>query len=293
MNYKNFSGVFPYLVSPINPDGSIKETVLTDIVNHLIKCGVHGLTPLGSTGEFAYLTNLQRREIVRIVIKAAHGRVPVVAGVCHASTADASDQAREYEKLGADGILAIMDTYFPVTQAQIFSYFKGISESVQCPIVIYNNPTFSKFDLSVDVIERLADIPNIQYLKDASGKTGKLLTIMNRFSSKIKLFSASANVPLFVIMLGGVGWMSGPACIIPRQSVRLYELAKEKRWDEAMELQKKSWEVNRIFQKYNLAACIKAGLNIQGFPVGDPILPLNPLDESAVLEVKNILASLE
>ena len=293
MKHSVFEGVFPYLVSPVNQDGSVKESVLADLVHHLIDCGVHGLTPLGSTGEFAYLTAEQRKEVVRVVVEAANHRVPVVAGVCHTSTAEACRQARVNESLGVEGILAIMDTYFPVNQDQVFSYFRAIADAVQCPVVIYNNPTFSRFDLSVELIERLTDVPNIRYLKDASGKTGKLLTIMNRLGSRIRLFSASANVPLFVMMLGGVGWMAGPACIIPKQSVKLYELARQKRWDEAMELQKSLWEVNRVFQKYSLAACIKAGLALQGFPVGDPVPPLTPLNEASLQEVREILSTLE
>ena len=133
--------------------------------------------------------------------------------------------------------------------------------------------------MSLGVIEKLAEIPNIEYFKDASGNTGKLLTVVNRVGSKIKLFSASAHVPLFVMMLGGVGWMAGPACIIPEQSIKLYELARDRKWEEGLEYQKKLWDINRSFQKYGLAPCIKAALEIQGFPVGEPIPPLKALSK--------------
>jgi len=288
-----FSGVFPYLISPIDADGNVKEDVLIKLVRHLIECGVHGLTPLGSTGEFAYLTWEQRKRIVEIVVDTANGEVPVVAGVFHTSNAEASRQAKEFEEIGADGILAVLDTYFPLKQKQVFSYFSSVAKAVTCPIVIYNNPKFSKADLSFDLIKELADIQNVKYLKDASGNTGKLLTIVNNIGNKIELFSASASIPLFVMMLGGVGWMAGPACIIPKQSVALYQLAKNKLWDEALVLQKKLWDVNHLFQKYNLAACIKAGLEIQGFPVGEPVPPLLPLEDSAKEEIRKVLIALE
>ena len=293
MSMKEFAGIFPYLVSPVNHDGSIKETVLAELVNYLIKSGVHGLTPLGSTGEFAYLTWSQRKRIVEIVVKAAGGRLPVVAGVCHTSCAEASRQAKEFEEIGADGILAILDIYFPLKQEQVYTYFKSIAESVNCPIVIYNNPKFSRTDLAIDIIEKLSEIPNIKYLKDASGNTGKLLTIINNLENKIKIFSSSANIPLSVLMLGGVGWMAGPACVIPRQSVKLYELAHHKQWDQAIILQKKLWKINEIFQKYGLSACIKAGLEIQGFPVGDPIPPLAPVKGIAKEEIKKVILSMK
>src|SRR3954452_3742928 len=111
-------GVFPYLVSPMGPEGDIRTDVLGRLCDDLIKSGVHGLTPLGSTGEFAYLNQAQRTSVVQTTIEAAKGRVPVIAGVASTSAADAVAQAKAYERLGADGILAIMEAYFPVADAQ-------------------------------------------------------------------------------------------------------------------------------------------------------------------------------
>jgi 4-hydroxy-tetrahydrodipicolinate synthase len=289
---KEFSGVFPYLVSPVGPGGEILEDVFRDLIQHLIREGVHGLTPLGSTGEFAYLTWPQRKRIVEITIEESSGRVPVVAGVAHTSIREAVRQAKEVEQLGADGILAVMDSYFPVPPRGVTAYFRSIAEAVSCPIVLYTNPSFSGTNLSTEVIRELAKTPNIQYLKDASANTGSLLTTLNEIGDRIKIFSASAHIPLSVMMFGGVGWMSGPACVIPRQSVHLYEMARSKRWEEAISLQKQLWSINRIFQKYALAACIKACLRIQGFPVGDPVPPLQPLEGEALKEVEDVLKSL-
>ena len=110
----NFHGVFPYLVSPIDASGQIRTEVLGRLCDDLIKAGVHGLTPLGSTGEFAYLGQAQRAIVVQTTIEAAKGRVPVIAGVASTSTTDAVAQAKAHQKLGAAGILAIMEAYFPV-----------------------------------------------------------------------------------------------------------------------------------------------------------------------------------
>jgi 4-hydroxy-tetrahydrodipicolinate synthase len=269
----DFHGVFPYLVSPVSPDGRIRADVLGRLCDDLIKAGVHGLTPLGSTGEFAYLNREQRAAVVQATIEAAQKRVPVVAGVASTSTDDAVAQARVYERLGADGILAILEAYFPLNDAQIESYFRAIADAVTIPVVIYTNPQFQHSDLTLDVIAKLAEHPRIRYIKDASTNTGRLLSIMNRCGERIQVFSASAHIPAAVMLIGGVGWMAGPACIVPRQSVALYELCKARRWDEAMALQRRLWRVNETFARYNLAACIKAGLAIQGYDVGDPIAP--------------------
>src|SRR5262245_32845694 len=273
----DFHGVFPYLVSPVDVSGEIRAEVLGRLCDDLIKAGVHGLTPLGSTGEFAYLNQAQRAAVVQTTIEAANGRVPVIAGVASTSTADAVAQARDYQKRGADGILAIMEAYFPLADAQIEAYFRAIADAVDIPVVIYTNPQFQRSDLTLDVIARLATHPRIGYIKDASTNTGRLLSIINRCGDDIKVFSASAHIPAAVMMIGGVGWMAGPACIIPRQSAALYDLCRRQRWDEAMALQRKLWRINEAFARFNLAACIKAGLLIQGYDVGDPIPPQAPL----------------
>jgi dihydrodipicolinate synthase/N-acetylneuraminate lyase len=287
-----FCGVFPYLVSPIDEDGQVKEAVLTRLVNDLVDAGVHGLTPLGSTGEFAYLNREQRHRIVEVVVQASRRRVPVVAGVAATTITDAVKQVKAYETLGVDGILAILEAYFPVSEDGVAAYFTAIANAAALPIVLYTNPQFQRSDLTVPTIERLAKVENIRYLKDASSDTGRLLTILNTVGDRIRVFSASAHIPACVMMIGGVGWMAGPACVVPRQSVRLYELCRAGQWEEAMRLQRKLWLMNRVFAKYNLAACIKGGLELQGYDVGPPLPPQTPLSDAGRSEVKDILADL-
>ena len=281
-----FHGVFPYLVSPTDADGRIRANVLGRLCDDLIGAGVHGLTPLGSTGEIAYLGREQRRTVVQATIEAAQGRVPVVAGVASTSTVDAVAQAKSYQKLGADGILAILEAYFPLKDAQVESYFRAIADAVDIPVVIYTNPQFQRSDLTLDVVARLADHPRIRYIKDASTNTGRLLSIINRCGSELQVFAASAHIPAAVMLIGGVGWMAGPACVAPKQSVELYDLCKAQRWNEAMALQRRMWRLNEAFARYNLAACIKTGLSIQGYEVGDPLAPQAALtaDERRVIE---------
>jgi len=269
----SFHGVFPYLVSPVDRNGRVKTEVLARLVEDLIAAGVHGLTPLGSTGEFAYLDREQRAAVVKTTIAAAAGRVPVVAGVASTSTADAVAQAQNYQQLGADGILAILEAYFPIKDAQVEGYFRAIADAVDIPVALYTNPQFQRSDLSLDVIASLAGHKRIRYIKDASNNTGRLLSIMNRCGGEIGVFSASAHIPAAVMLIGGVGWMAGPACIIPRQSVALYDLCRAGRWPEAMELQRRLWRINEAFARFNLAACIKGGLQSQGYEVGDPVPP--------------------
>ncbi|MEH2482309.1 4-hydroxy-tetrahydrodipicolinate synthase [Nitrobacteraceae bacterium AZCC 2146] len=285
----DFRGVFPYLVTPIDASGEVRTNVLALLCENLIGAGVHGLAPLGSTGEFAYLSAEQRRKVVAVTVEAARGRVPVVAGVAATNTASAIKQAQEYERLGADGILAVLEAYFPLSEVQVESYFRAIADSVDIPIVIYTNPQFQRIDLSIDTISRLATHPRIRYIKDATTNTGRLMSIMSRCGESLRVFAASSHIPAAVMLIGGSGWMAGPACLVPRQSVALYELCVEGRWDEATTLQRRLWQINEVFASFNLAACIKAGLSLQGYDVGDPIAPQSALTSNQRDAIAGIL----
>jgi dihydrodipicolinate synthase/N-acetylneuraminate lyase len=285
----NFRGVFPYLVSPIRADGTVDAPVLTRLCDDLIKAGVHGLTPLGSTGEFAYLDATQKLAMVETVVTAAAQRVPVIAGVASTTTADAVRQARAYESAGADGILAVMEAYFPIDDAGVVAYFTAIAHAVRVPVVLYTNPNFQRSDLSIPALVTLSEVENIIGIKDASNNTGRLLSIMNATGGRMKIFAASAHIPAAVMLIGGEGWMAGPACAVPRQSVELYNLCRAGQWDAAMVLQRKLWALNQAFAKHNLAACMKGALELQGYPVGAPLPPQAALSLQGRLEVRAAL----
>lgn len=289
----DLKGVYPYLVTPIDEQGEIKTEVLGRLCDDLINKGVHGLTPLGSTGEFAYLNQQQRLKVVTTTIEATNKRVPVIAGVASTSTNQAVKEARTYENLGADGILAVLEAYFPVDDKGIASYFEAIADAVTIPVVLYTNPQFQRSDLSLAVIERLSKHPNIGYIKDASSNTGRLLSIINRCGENIKIFAASAHIPASVMMIGGVGWMAGPACLIPKESVELYNLCQQNNWPAAMELQKKLWRINEVFAQFNLAACVKSGLELQGYDVGAPIKPTARLNDGQVKQIDVVLKDIQ
>lgn len=282
-------GVIPYLPSPLTEAGEIDRDALARLCDHLIGQGVHGLTPLGSTGEFAYLDFARRRAVVETVIKAAAGRVPVIAGVASTSTLDATRQAREWAALGADGILAVLEAYFPVPDDGVVSYFTAIADATDLPVTLYTNPNFQRSDLSLDAIDRLADHRNIRFLKDASTNTGRLLSVLNRCGDRIGVFAASSHITAAVMLIGGRGWLAGPSCLVPSQSVWLYDLCRAGDWTAAMALQRRLWAVNQVFARFNLAAAVKAGLKLQGFDCGDPAPPQARLTAPQIADIRTAL----
>src|SRR5699024_10292085 len=231
-------------------------------------------------------------DIVKTVVNVTDKRVPVIPGITAYTLKDTIEQINELEKIGIDGVVIILNAYFPLSRAQIVNFFKTVAQSVSCPIVLYNNPRFANLDLTPDIVIELAAEPNIQYFKDATGQTGRLLSIINAVGDQLKIFSASAHIPLHVMQLGGVGWMAGPACAFPEQSLELYHLAVAGEWEAAGVLQKEMWQANEAFQTFNLVPCLKALLNAQGYDVGDPIPPLQALsriEQEQLLEmVRNL-----
>jgi 4-hydroxy-tetrahydrodipicolinate synthase len=198
-------------------------------------------------------------------------------------------QANRWAELGADGILAVMEAYFPVPDAGVIAYFTAIADATDRPVTLYTNPNFQRSDLTLDAIDALSHHPNILFVKDASTNTGRLLSILNRTEGRIGVFAASSHITTAVMLIGGRGWLAGPSCIIPRQSVRLFELCEAGKWDEAMTLQRELWAVNQVFARFNLAGAVKAGLRLQGFDCGDPAPPQPALTAEQVAAVRKVL----
>lgn len=284
-------GIYPYLVSPVRHDGTIDETVLTRLAEDLVEAGVDGITPLGSTGEVMYITQAQRRTIVEATIRAVGGRVPVVPGIAAFSTHDAVEQAMEMEGLGANGLVVMRQNAFPTTEAGVISYFRSVAEAVSIPIVLYTNPALLGSDFSIEALMELSEVPNIRYIKDATSDTGRILSLTNKLGSRLEVFSASAHIPAFVFLLGGVGWMAGPACVIPKGAAELYRRVKAGDIDGAMSLQRALWGVNEAFRRYPLAACIKAALTLRGYEVGGPIAPQQALGAREIETIREALAT--
>lgn len=286
---KTFKGIIPYLVTPLHADDSVNTEELQRLCEHLIAQGVHGLTPLGSTGEGAYLSEDDQRTVVQAVVQASAGRVPVVPGVFSRSVKGAIAQVQDFERLGADGIVLTLDSYFPLPQPAVRQYFEAVAAATELPIILYTNPNFQKVDLGIDLIAELSRNPRFVGLKDASGNTGRLLSIADRCRPGFGIYAASAHLAVSVMLLGGQGLFAGPACVLAPENVGLYELCQAGRWEQAMALQKVLWRFSEAFASYNLAACIKAALEHQGFQPGAPMAPQPPLPDAVKREIGEIL----
>jgi 4-hydroxy-tetrahydrodipicolinate synthase len=246
-------GVYPYLVSPLHADGTVDTGALGVLVEDLVAAGVD------------------------------------VAGVSAFATTDAVEQAQRFVELGVDGLVVMRQHAFAVSPAAASRYFADVAASVDVPIVLYTNPALLGSDLTPDAIASLAAHDNIRYVKDASGNTGRIVSILERVGDSMGVFSASAHVPLLVYQLGGIGWMAGPACAVPHAALALHRWHVAGDAARAMALQRAMWPLNEAFTAYPLGACIKAALTLRGYDVGDPVPPQEPLGADGVARLRAAL----
>lgn len=173
-------GIIAYLLTPCDARGEVDHALLARHAERLIGQGVHGLAPLGSVGCLPYLDDGERDAVVRTVIDTAAGRVPVVAGVSSLTTAGTVRHARYAEQVGATAIQVLPSTYWKLTEDELFAYYRAVCEAVSIPVMAYNNPFTTGMDLPVAFLRRLADLPNITMLKEASPDATKIGRLRER-----------------------------------------------------------------------------------------------------------------
>jgi 4-hydroxy-tetrahydrodipicolinate synthase len=228
------------LVTPFHQDGSLDEPALQNLVNWQIESGIDFLVPCGTTGETPTLTHDEWLRVINLTIEAGSGRVPIVAGATSNSTREAVAKAKEVaDRPGVDAILTASPYYNKPTQEGQFQHFKAIAEAVSKPIVLYNVPGRTAANLEPSTIARLAEIPNIAAVKEASGNLTQIAEICAASRSDFSVLSGDDAITLPVIALGGVGLISVASNEIPREMAEMTRAALSNDWDTARQLFRK------------------------------------------------------
>lgn len=278
-DHASWNGVFPYLVTPMSEDGVVDEAALREVVTRVVDAGVQGVTPLGSTGELPFLSDDAREETIRITVDQVGGRVPVVAGVGGFTTRHTLEQIRRAETIGVDGLLVVLQAYYPLREDEILTYFTDVAAATSLPIVVYHHAKLCHVSLSVPLVERLAEIPNISYVKESSGTLDLFSRSARLADIGIRLFAATSVSPTVSMLLGAVGWMSGPACVLPAESVLIHRLCRAGKFAEALALENATLPVLQVFRRLGPAAATKALLRADGVDVGAPMAPIRAEQE--------------
>src|SRR4051812_29126538 len=273
-----FRGSYTVTITPFTEDGgAIDEPAWKRFLDWQLDVGVPGIIVLGSTGEFLAVDDDERTQLVATAINHVSGRIPVLIGTMNAHTPNAVRYSGEAEALGADGLMIVPPYYYTPTEDEIFGYYEAISESVQIPIMLYNNPVTSNVDMSAKLVGRLTRaFENIRYIKEASLDVARVFDVIEETDGVMNVFAGERIVESF--LLGAVGYVNPYGNYIPRASHRIWDYLVEGRIDDAKKVQRQINAIDHIIaaghptyghQCYSKALCAAAG-----YPVGDVRAPL-------------------
>lgn len=300
MTRKNvdLKGVLAAIPTPFTADGrAVDADALRAQVERMVEAGLGGIVPTGSTGEFTTLTDAEYREVIRLNVEAAAGRIPVVPGIGSPSTAGAVELAKYAEEVGADAIMLLPPFYDPLSFDALKAFLHTVSDAIGIQIVYYNLPSATGVVLDAAQLAEIGGIDGVDYFKDTSGAAVTFTDVLTSRSQHITAFNGWDTLTFYGLALGAKGSVWGVASIVPAQAAELFRvIAEEKDLDKGRELWAPLWALSDVLESVNYPAAIKAALELTGHPVGPtrpPILPLADEDRERLAKALAGLGALD
>jgi 4-hydroxy-tetrahydrodipicolinate synthase len=289
----NLNGCGTALVTPFKEDLSLDEASLRRFVEFQISSGIDFLVPCGTTGESPTLSDAEHRRVVEIVMDEARGRVPVIAGAGGNNTAHVIKLARECERIGVDGLLSVTPYYNKPTQEGLYQHYKAIAESTSLPIILYNVPPRTNVNIVPDTMAKLAEIPNIVGVKEASGDISQIAEIITRVAPEFKVLSGDDSMTLPLIAVGGVGLISVASNQEPARMTALTRLCLDNNWDEARRLNRELFPLMKVNFIEASPGPVKAALAMMGKIKEAYRLPIVPVKPETREKLRAVLVDLK
>ncbi len=285
-------GIFVVIVTPFDENEEIDFNNLEKNIEWYIEKGVHGLIPLGSTGEFASLTEKERYDIAEFVVRIVNNRIPVCIGTTAETTAKTLEYTQHAEKIGADGVLILPPYYYNPSQEEIIYHYETIADNVNIPIMIYNNPGTSGVDIKLETVLKLAEKENIKYIKESTGDIIRLREIERLSQGKIITFCGSEELVLESFFLGAQGWVSVIGNALPELSVAIYEEAVlNKNYKRAQEIYHVILPLCiELEESGKLVQIVKHSMDRRGIKGGNFRSPRLPLSKEYTEKIDRLLA---
>ena len=277
VNSPGWHGVFPYLPTPIDPDGNLNAERMAWLVERVVDAGVDGVTPLGSTGEGPLLSTGVRASTIEVAVDAAAGRVPVVPGVTGLATNDLVRQADQAQLLGADGVLLMLQTYYPLAPDEVLSAVRSVVAAIDVPVVFYHRPTFCGIHLDEAIVALLHQEGGIDYFKDASGELSNIRRWPKVAGPGLRIFAATSVSPVAALTSGACGLMSGPASMFPAECRELFRCASTSDAEGARVLERSLASTLALFRTLGPNRAVKALFAADGVDLGSPVAPVRPI----------------
>jgi 4-hydroxy-tetrahydrodipicolinate synthase len=288
-----FIGCGTALVTPFQKDGSVDEATLRKLLQRQITDGINFLVPCGTTGESPTLTREEHLRVVEITIEEAKGKVPVLAGAGGYNTREVMELAQAVEKLGADGILSVTPYYNKPTQEGLYQHYQAIAEAITIPIIVYSVQGRTGVNVEPATLARLAAIPNIIGVKEASGNIGQMAHVIHLVPPEFLVLSGDDAVTIPLIALGGKGIISVASNEIPGPMTQIAAHALAGEYEQARQLQRRYFPLMEVnFVEANPIP-VKAAMGLMGLL--DPVfrLPMVPPSAASLEKIANVLRSLE
>lgn len=294
MNF-NPHGIIPPIVTPFTKEGRVNVPVLRQLVNFLIENGVHGLFPMGTTGEFYAVDNSEYRTVLETVIDETRGRVPVYAGANHITTRGVVELAKLAQEIGADAISVLTPMFISQTQDELYAFFKTVASNTSLPIVMYNNKPKTNITITPDTVAKLALIPNIVAVKDSTGD----------FTNTEEYLRLTKNIPDFKVLIGrdtlihaalcygASGSIASCANVAPRLCADIYDKYVAGDLAGSLEAQYTLAPLRIACAMGTFPAVIKEGLVMQGIPVGKCLEPIAELSVDEKEKLRKVLSEMK
>jgi 4-hydroxy-tetrahydrodipicolinate synthase len=290
---KELRGCGTALITPFAADGRLDEKALVSLVDWQIRRGIHFLVPCGTTGESPTLSHDEYLAVIEATVQTAAGRVPVVAGAGGNDCKKVAALVSEISGLGVDGILSVSPYYNKPTQEGIYQHYRALAGSTELPIVVYNVPSRTSSNILPDTLLRLAEIPNIAGVKEASGDISQIGEIITRAPADFRIFSGDDSLTLPLIALGGHGVISVASNETPDMMAEFTAACLQDRWDEARRLNRRLYPLMKINFVETSPIPVKAALAMMGKIQEACRLPLVGISDDARLKLKAVLSALE
>jgi 1-pyrroline-4-hydroxy-2-carboxylate deaminase len=284
-----WSGVFPAITTQMFKDGSLDLESTARHAGVLVDSGVSGLIFLGSLGENQMLTAEEKRHVLREMIVATGGRVPVLSGVAETSAAEACRYVRDIERMGGDGFMLMPPMcYKSPDEQEVLAHFRTVAGATGLPIMVYNNPISYGNDITPELFARLAPVKNLVALKESSANTRRITDLHNTVGGRYAVFTGVDDLALESAVLGIDGWVAGTGIAFPAQNQYLWDLMQAGRWEEAVALYRWFTPLLHLDTHVKFVQYIK--LCVQECGLGQewtraPRLPLSGAERKAVLKV--------
>jgi len=288
-----FTGVGTALVTPFTKNGDVDEPAVRRLGRRQIDNGVHFLAPCGTTGENPTLTHSERIRIVEILVDEAKGQVPILAGAGGYNTNEVIHLAGEMKKAGASGLLSVTPYYNKPTQEGLYQHFRGIAESTPLPIVLYNVPGRTGVNIEVSTLVRLAAIPNIVGVKEASGNVTAMCEICRAVPSDFIVLSGDDALTLPLMAIGGRGIISVASNEIPGEMARMVEAAERGDFGAARAVHHRILPLMQINFVESNPVPVKAAMAAMGLLEANYRLPMTPPRPESHDKIVRVLKDLE